>query len=258
MVQPADYLVISREGSPLPIRALLFCYRWLVVIPVLVLTVLVHCSVIIILAMIGFPSFANTVVGRNWARVNAFFSGIKLEVEGQEKVDPNQSYIVVANHRSLVDIYLVYGAAGIDLKWVMKKELRAIPIFGLACEKLGHVVVDRSNTEADLKSMQAARSSLVNGKSIFFFAEGTRSRDEAMLPFKKGAFRMALDLKLPVLPASIHGTREILPRDTTQLFPGTARLVFHDPIATEQMNPNSTSALMQQTRSVLLNAMQEE
>ena len=258
MAPTTNYPIPFRETLPLPLRVLLVVYRWLVVVPVLVLTVAVHCTSIIILAMIGFPRFANTVVGRNWARVNAFVSMMKVEVAGAEKVDRNQSYVVVANHRSLVDIYVIYGFSDIDAKWVIKKELRAIPIFGLACEKLGHIVVDRSNTEADLKSMQAARSSLVNGKSIFFFAEGTRSKDEIISPFKKGAFRMALDLKLPVLPISIHGTREILPRDTTQLYPGKARLVFHDPISTENLDPKSTDALMEQTRSVLMKALQEE
>lgn len=239
-------------------RLLLFVHRWAVVIPILVLSVIVHGGLVIILVAIGLPRFANTVVAQNWARVNAFVSRMKVEVTGREKVDSKQSYVIVSNHRSLLDIYVMYGFSEIDIIWVMKKELRAIPLFGFACEKLGHVVVDRSNTEADLKSMQAARDSLVDGKSIFFFAEGTRSRDEVALPFKKGAFRMALDLKLPLLPISIHGTREILPRDTRHLTPGTARLVFHDPIATEHLHPNSTNALMEQTRSVITTALQEE
>lgn len=248
----------SRDSIPLPLRLLLFIYRWTVVVPVLVLTVIVHCSTIIILTMIGLPRFANTVVARNWARVNAFVSLMKVEVLGTEKVDKNQSYVIVANHRSLVDIYVLLGFSGIDGIWVMKKELRAIPILGLAAERMGYVVVNRSNTEADLKSMQAARSGLVKGTSIIFFAEGTRSRDTSMLPFKKGAFRMALDLKLPILPVSIHGTPEILPPDTTHLYPGTARMVFHDPIATENLDPKSIGALMEQTRNILTKALQEE
>ena len=208
--------------------------------------------------MIGFPSFANTAVGGNWARVNAFVSCIKLRAKGKEKIDPGQSYVVVANHRSLVDIYLVYGVSGMDLKWVMKKELRSIPIFGMACEKLGHVVVDRSNTKADLESMDRARQSLVDGKSIFFFPEGTRSKTETLQAFKKGAFRMAIDLQLPILPVSIHGTREILPTNTTQLYPGTATMVFHDPISTANMDASSTDSLMEQTRAVMLAALQED
>lgn len=248
----------SRVSLPLPLQLLLYIYRWTVVVPVLVLTVIVHCTSIIILAMIGLPRFANTVVARNWARFNAFVSLMKVEVQGREKVDKNQSYVIVANHRSLVDIYVLLGFSGLDGIWVMKKELRAIPILGLAAEKLGYIIVDRSNTEADLKSLQTARSGWVKGTSIIFFAEGTRSRDSEMLPFKKGAFRMALDLKLPILPMSIHGTPEILPADTTHLFPGKVRLVIHDPIATENLDPNSIDALLEQTRSVLTKALQEE
>jgi len=248
----------AKNSLPLPVRLLFIAYRWVVVVPVLVLTVLTHCTAIIILAISGFAHFANTVLGRNWARVNAFVSGMKVEVEGLEKVDPSQSYVMVSNHRSLVDIYVIYGWSGIDAKWVMKKELRAIPIFGLACDKLGHVVVDRSNTKADLASMEKVRKKIVNGTSIMFFAEGTRSRNEVLLPFKKGAFRMALDLQLPILPISIHGTRNILPPHTTQLYPGKARLVFHDPIPTDNLDQTATGDLLEQTRNIISSALQEE
>ncbi len=248
----------AREDLPEFSDLLLFVYRWAVVVPVLVVSTFLTASICIILSLAGFPRIANQVFARNWARLNAFVSLMEVQVEGTEKVKPGESYVITANHRSLVDIYLLYGFSGFDVKWVMKKELRAIPVFGLACEKLGHVVVDRSNTSADLHSMEVARERFVKGTSIIFFPEGTRSRDNSMLPFKKGAFRMALNLGVPILPVSIHGTEKILPSDTTQLSPGKAILRFHDPIPTAGLDESDTGMLMDRTRAVLVEALKQE
>ena len=248
----------TREGLPEFSDLLLFVYRWSVVVPVLVVSTFLTASTCIVLSLVGLPRLANQVVARNWARLNAFVSLMEVEVEGADKVVPGESYVITANHRSLVDIYLLYGFSGLDVKWVMKKELRAIPIFGLACEKLGHVVVDRSNTAADLASMEVARTRFVKGTSIIFFPEGTRSRNNTMLPFKKGAFRMALNLGASILPVSIHGTEKILPSDTTQLVPGKAVLKFHDPIPTTGLTDSDTSLLLERTRAVLVEALKQE
>jgi 1-acyl-sn-glycerol-3-phosphate acyltransferase len=248
----------EREGFPEFSDLLLFVYRWSVVVPILVVSTFLVASSCIILSLAGLPGIANKIVARNWARLNAFVSLMEVEVQGADKVIPGQSYVIAANHRSLVDIYLLYGFSGIDVKWVMKKELRAIPIFGLACEKLGHIVVDRSNTAADLQSMETARARFVKGTSIIFFPEGTRSRNSSMLPFKKGAFRMALNLNVPIMPVSIHGTDKILPSDTTQLKPGRAILRFHDPIPTEGLDENATDILIEKTRAVLVDALSQE
>ena len=88
-----------------------------------------------------------------------------------------QSYVIVSNHQSQYDILLMYGWLGTDFRWVMKKELRRVPVLGLACEKLGHIYVDRSDSAAAVASLNAARKKLVNGTSVVFFPEGTRSRD---------------------------------------------------------------------------------
>jgi len=254
----ANNPVPEQENWPLLANSIIFIYRWAVVVPLLVVSTLFVCFMCISLSLIGLPGLANRVFARGWARFNAFVSLMKIEVVDRKHVDENQSYVIVANHRSLLDIYLLYGFTGIDVKWVMKKELRAIPIFGLACEKLGHVVVDRSNTESDLESMAKARRRIVNGTSIIFFPEGTRSRDESMLPFKKGAFRMAMDLGVPILPVSIHGTARILPADTTQLLPGKAKLKFHEPIPTADLKPEETALLIEKTRNTLIEAIKQE
>ncbi len=121
---------------------------------------------------------------------------------------------------------------------------------GLACDKLGHIYVDRSNREAALKSIQAAKSRMADGTSVLFFPEGTRSRDGRLRDFKKGAFHFALDLQLPLLPITINGTRAILPSDTLDLFPGRATMKIHAPIGTEgytRRNINELAARVRQS-----------
>ena len=179
-----------------------------------------------------------------WARLGLMFSWVTVKVHGREHIDPKQSYIVVANHLSLFDIWVLYGWLNMDLRWVAKKEVRYIPIIGICCVALGHVFVDRRDNNKARASLDKARSRIVHGTSILFFPEGTRSRSGELQSFKKGAFHMAQDLSLPILPVSIIGTREILPSDTSRLTPGrTVTLVIHPPISHAERDVDSIISL---------------
>lgn len=205
--------------------------------------------------MFGLADFSSRVLGRTWARLNMAVSMMRINVVGKEKVIPGQSYIIVANHQSLVDIYVLYGYLGMDIKWVMKKELRAVPVLGMACEMMGHIIVDRSNTDAALQSINAARDRIKNGISVVFFPEGTRSRNGELRPFKKGAFRLAQELGLPILPVTIHDTRKVLPSDTTEIVPGKVTLEFNDPIPTKGLSQAEIALLSDQVRSAITNSL---
>ena len=139
--------------------------------------------------------------------------------------------MVVSNHQSHYDPLVICGWSGLDIRWVMKRELRKIPIFGYACEKGGEfIVIDRKNIDSAIASMKAAADRIKNGTSVLFFAEGTRSISGKLGDFKKGAFRMAQELKLPILPISVVNTEKILRAKSLKLFPGTADLVIHKPV----------------------------
>ncbi|HKI74794.1 MAG TPA: lysophospholipid acyltransferase family protein, partial [Pseudomonadales bacterium] len=239
-------------------RRLFAIYKWGVVAPFLALSTCIIGSSVVLLSMAGMPDFASRVLGTLWAKLNMAVSMISIDIEGKEKVDPNQSYVIVANHQSLVDIYVLYGYLGIDIKWVMKKELRAVPFLGIACEKMGHILIDRSDTGAALKSINKARDKIANGISIVFFAEGTRSRNGELKKFKKGAFRMAQELGLPILPVTIRNTRFVLPSDTMDLMPGRVKLVFNDPIPTTDFGPGDVAELTNRTREVIRHSLEGE
>ncbi|MDJ0887752.1 MAG: lysophospholipid acyltransferase family protein [Desulfobacterales bacterium] len=215
------------------LRYLYGIYKWLVMIPVLGISTFVCGMSVVALVWFIRPAILARLFARSWARINSWFTPMLVKVEGRHHIDPAQSYVIVCNHQSQYDIFVLYGWLDIDFKWVMKQELRNIPVIGIACDKLGHIYVDRSNREAALKSIQAAKSRISDGTSVLFFPEGTRSRDGRLRDFKKGAFHFALDLQLPLLPITINGTRAILPSDTLDLFPGRATMMIHAPIGIE-------------------------
>jgi len=255
---------MSRESKPVRslrlmwfLRLLYLPYKWLIFGPLAVVSTVVCATGAVVLAFLS-PRLASRLCGPAWARFNCLITPMLVRVEGRERIDPRQSYVIVANHQSQYDIFVLYGWLGIEFKWVMKKELRKMPMIGVSCERIGHVFIDRSNRQAAIETINQAKAKIVDGVSILFFPEGTRSLDGRLRPFKRGAFRMALDLGLPLLPATVVGTRDVLPAGTRRLFPGRARLVFHDPIPTECLGDEDLPRLIDQTREVIASALPPE
>jgi 1-acyl-sn-glycerol-3-phosphate acyltransferase len=212
------------------LRLLYQPYKWLVFIPFVVFSTILFGSLVMVLARLVNPHVGRLVGGTAWARAIGYITPMRITMNGRKHIDRHQSYVITSNHQSHFDILVIFGWLGVDPMWVMKQELRNIPFFGYMCEQAGMIYIDRSNTEAAVNSLEKAKTKVTNGSSVTFFPEGTRSRDGALLPFKKGAFKMALDLGLPILPVTIHGTRWILPRDTLDVFPGNAHMTVHPPV----------------------------
>jgi 1-acyl-sn-glycerol-3-phosphate acyltransferase len=233
-------------------------YAWLVFLPLVSLLTVVFSTLTILFAWLVNPHFASRVFATTWARVISFLTPMRVIVEGSEHAQRSRSYIVASNHQSMFDILVIYGWLRLDLKWVMKAELRKIPAIGIGCEKAGHIFVERSNPKQAAQAITDALARLGDGIGVLFFPEGTRSPDGRLLPFKKGAFRTAIDQQLPLLPVTVIGTRDILPARTKRLFPGTARMVVHPAIETAGMTVEQVDALMQQTRDVITSAMPED
>ncbi len=233
-------------------------YLMLVFAPVLGLSTMVFGVLSVVLTFVLPPRTVGRLCGRSWARINAFMTPMRVAVEGCDNLDPGRSYVIVSNHQSHYDVFVLYGWLETDFRWVMKAELRRVPFLGAACARLGHVYIDRSDRDAALASLAAARDRITGGTSILFFPEGTRSRDGSLLPFKKGAFRMALDLGLPILPLTVSGTRHILPPETRDLRPGRARLVIHPAVPVEGLGPEDAEDLAARVRGVIASALPKE
>ena len=230
-------------------------YKYLVVMPVLALATTFFATLALVLTLFTSPRTASRLAGVSWARLMAWVTPMRVEVEGRENIDPHQSYVLVSNHQSQYDIFVLYGWLGVDFKWVMKQELRRVLGIGVACERLGHIFIDRSNHAAAVATLEAAKTKIVDGTSVIFFPEGTRSLDGRLLRFKRGAFRMALDLGLPILPLTVSGTRDVLPAGTSDLMPGSARLIIHQPISIEGMTVKDCQELSDRVRDVIASSL---
>jgi 1-acyl-sn-glycerol-3-phosphate acyltransferase len=226
-------------------------WKWLVVAPLLAASTVFFSALVLLLLPFGSPGFVSRLCGGGWARFNAFMTPMRVRVRGREHLDPAQSYVIVCNHQSHYDVFVLYGWLGVDFKWVMKAELRRVPVLGATCARLGHVYIDRSNRAEALATLEAAKDRIRGGTSVLFFPEGTRSRSGELGEFKKGAFRMALDLGLPILPMTIRGTRDVLPAKGTDLRPGSATLTIHPPIPIDGCTTDDLTELMRRTRDVI-------
>ena len=177
-------------------------YIWLVFYPVGVLLTLTAGWLTVLVSMVWSPRAASRYIASTWGRIMCYLTPVWVTVEGAENAEPGKTYVVVINHQSQYDIFVVYGWLRLDLKWVLKAELRKLPGVGIGCEKAGHIYVDRGNPEQARKAVKEALDRVGDGVGVLFFAEGTRSRDGRLLPFKKGAFRVATSQNLPVLPVT--------------------------------------------------------
>ncbi|MDI6831982.1 MAG: lysophospholipid acyltransferase family protein [Actinomycetota bacterium] len=239
------------------LRLLYQPYKWLVFLPLFVLSTCFFVGLGVVFIFLFDDRVANRTTGVWWARFNAFITPMRVKVIGKENVQKGQSYIVCSNHQSSYDIFVLFGWLGIDLKWVIKKELRAYPVFGYAVEKGGNIVIDRSNPREAYKSLEKARQKIAGGTSIIMLPEGTRSRTGELGEFKKGAFVLARDLDLPILPVSIIGTRKILPPKTLDLFPGRAIMKIHPPVDVNLYANEPLEKLIHDVREIIRAGMEE-
>ncbi len=232
-------------------------YKWFFYIPFLLISTCIFVFIGLIIIFLVNDRLANRTTGVWWARVNSFFIPMVVKVIGRENIKKNQSYVIVANHQSNLDIFLLFGWLGIDVKWVIKKELRKVPVFGYAAEKGGNILIDRSNPEEAKKSLKKAREKIQGGTSIVILPEGSRSKTGKMNKFKRGAFQMSIDLKIPVLPVTIANTRNILPAGTLKLFPGRAVIKIFEPVDFSNYYPDRNNEFRQDVQEVIQKGLDE-
>lgn len=162
--------------------------------------------------------------------------GAKVHVSGQENLDPNESYVFISNHRSYLDTATLFLFAGKKMGLVAKKELLAVPIFGVGMGYVNIIAIDRSNAERARQSMEKARAVMDKGNSFGVFAEGTRAMPGELLPFKKGAFHLAIQTQAPIIPVAIKETDWMMGKKTGVAYSGTIEMVLLPPIETKGKN----------------------
>jgi 1-acyl-sn-glycerol-3-phosphate acyltransferase len=165
-----------------------------------------------------------------WARMLLWLTSTRVDVIGRENVLMNRPQIFMANHQSDFDILIVLAYIPGQLRWIAKKELFKIPVFGKAMRNAGYIEIDRQNHEKALKSLDEAAQKIREGKSVVTFPEGTRSRDGKIRPFKQGMFHLAIQSGVPIVPISIIGASEIMPKRSLNVRPGRITMVIDRPV----------------------------
>lgn len=165
-----------------------------------------------------------------WGKVFCWLTLVKVTVSGRENISKDTSYVFVANHQGAYDIFSIYGYLGHNFRWMMKSQLRKIPLVGYTCEVSRQVYVDKSSPGALRHTMNRAEKLLSGGLSLVVFPEGARSWDGKMRPFKRGAFMLAQEFNLPVVPITIDGAFSVMPRFKKLPHWGHIHLTIHEPI----------------------------
>jgi 1-acyl-sn-glycerol-3-phosphate acyltransferase len=177
--------------------------------------------------------------------------GMKLKIYGMEKIDFTRPHIFMANHLSLIDAPLLFLILPVPVRIFPKKELFKIPVIGKGMERIGFIPVDRSDSSKGRLAIEKGVEMIKEkGWSFLIFPEGTRSWNGNLLPFKKGGFILSIKSGVPIVPITIKGTREMLPRGKFSLRRGTVEIKFHEPISPEGYSIEKKEELLQKVREV--------
>ncbi|HUR71094.1 MAG TPA: lysophospholipid acyltransferase family protein [Candidatus Limnocylindrales bacterium] len=221
------------------------------------LVIVIAATVVLsLLTILGGPFDANGKrvyrISQLWTWIIVKFSGIRLTVEGLDRLDPKRQYLFVVNHQSNFDIpVLVQSLPQFQLRWIAKKELLWIPFFGWAMWAAKHITVDRADSLDALKSLKLAKQRIAAGISVVVFPEGTRSTDGKLLPFKRGGFLLALKTKTPIVPVTINGTGKLLARGEWRVQPGAINVTISAPIMAHEFRPGGLRGLSAKVQEII-------
>lgn len=231
------------------IRILYIIYEICIALPIILVATILTALTTTVGGVLGNQDFWGYYPGMIWSRIICMVLFLPVKVKGKENITKGKAYIIVANHQSIFDVFMIYGYLGIKFKWLMKKELAQIPLVGTACTKAGFIYIDRSSKMKSHASMTKASEILRRGMSMAIFPEGTRTGDGQIGKFKKGAFLLAQDLQIPILPVTINGTFQVMSRHA--ILPSLHRtgITIHTPIEpqkSEGLTEAETNAMIRQ------------
>ena len=207
--------------------------------------------------IMGYPFFPDgeyTIhnIARRWAKGILWFSGVKVEVSGDENLIPDRPQIFMANHQSFFDIFIVLAFIPAQFRFIAKRELFRVPVFGGALRRYGTIEINRQHHESAVRSIDEAAMKIRKGTSVMTFPEGTRSMDGEIKAFKKGVFHLALTAGVPIVPVSIIGSREILQKHSLKVNPGKIVMVIGEPVETASYSEENRDELIARIRDVVV------
>jgi len=220
--------------------------------------IIIVCSA---LSILDIPLFQkgkfSSKIEKLWARLVLKASGVRVEVSGTEHINKNKSYIFIANHLSMFDIPATVAAIPNTIKMLTKKELFRIPLFGWALYAGRHIRIDRQKRESAIQSLDEAVNRIKKEDiSVLVYAEGTRSPDGKIKTFKKGAFILGIKSGIPIVPVTIVGSREIVPKKSLKINRGTITIYIDNPVETKNLTLNDKSELLERVYNTIVERLE--
>jgi 1-acyl-sn-glycerol-3-phosphate acyltransferase len=193
-----------------------------------------------------------------WARMLLWLSGVQVDVEGEHNVSPDRPQIFMSNHQSDFDILIVLAHIPGQFRWIAKKELFKIPVFGKAMKNAGYIEIDRQHHQNALQSLDEAAKKIREGKSVVTFPEGTRSKDGTIKQFKQGMFYLAIQSGVPITPISIIGASKIMPKRSLMIKPGRIKMIIGRPVDVSPYTIETRGELIDLVRGIIIRNFERE
>ena len=190
-------------------------------------------------------------LARAWAHSSLWMCGVTVRVKGLENLDMNRNYVYVSNHASMFDIPAILAAVPDQIRILYKKELNWIPIFGWGLKYGSYIAIDRRRGADAMKSLEEAAERIRTGASALLYAEGTRTLDGKLQPFKRGAFNLAVRAGVPVVPLTINGSYALLPKRSIVVHPGEVELILERPIEIKGSGKEEEMRLMAEVHAAI-------
>ncbi|MCX7635542.1 MAG: 1-acyl-sn-glycerol-3-phosphate acyltransferase [Syntrophales bacterium] len=206
----------------------------------------------VVYALLGAGENIIHKVARIWAKILLKIAGVQVTVSGTENVLLDRPQIFMSNHQSDFDILIVLAFIPGQFRWIAKKELFRIPVFGKAMRNAGYIEIDRQDHQRAMQSIEEAARKIREGKSVMSFPEGTRSRDGKVKAFKQGMFYLAIQAGVPIVPITIIGAGEIMPKRSLHVKPGRIAMIIDKPIETSAYTIEKRHDLIAKVRSIIV------
>ena len=241
-------------------KHILAVYQWCVAMPILLVMTIITALLTIFFSLLGMSRRGGYYPAHFWAKLWCILMFVKVVVKGRENIDPKTSYVFVANHQGAFDIFLIYGYLNRNFKWMMKRQLRNMPLVGKACEASHQIFVDKRGPARIRETYDKARDTLRGGMSVVVFPEGARWFTGHMGVFKRGAFMLADELQLDVVPITINGSFNVMPRmrDMKWVLWHPLRLTIHKPIAPKGQGADNIKAIEKESYDVVMSGLVDE
>lgn len=231
-----------------------FIYVIFIYYPIILIATLFTAIFTIIFCTIGNSNTIGFYPAVIWAKFASLIAFSPVEVIGRENLKEDQSYVFAANHTSVYDIFVIYGFIGRSFKWVMKKEIRDIPFVGRACKVAGHIFINRKAMKEALQSIEEVKKTLSGGVSVVIFPEGTRTKTGKTGVFKRGAFKVATEMNLPIVPVTIAGAYKLWPTTRKYPIPSKLTLIIHPPVYLHE-EPEHRDQQIEEIRNTVISGL---